>query len=359
MKIAILIEKIEHGGIQTIGLGLAKLLNQNGNEIHIVHGENKIGNFSPKIKKFKMGRFISPFILPIVSLKFVFKFAIYLYKNKPDIVHSMGFPMGILASILTLKKIPCIVTSQTRIRRGNKQLNNLLIKNFIDKIILTSNYHKSIFPLNVSPKKLVIIPNMIELDTTNIQISNKKSFNKSNKITLLSVGRLTHGKRVDVFLNIIKKLSDKYENIQGVIVGEGPAIKELILLTKKLNIKKFVNFQGRVDNIFEFFKKSDILLHTTKREIQPMLLIEAGAFGIPVICSNIGGNKTIINHGINGLIPENNKIGEYVSLIEFLINDKRKFKNLSLEAKKIVENRFSSKIIIPEYTKLYKSLLKK
>ena len=63
MKVAILIEKIEYGGIQSIGFGLAKMLNKNGDTVQIVHGENKIGEFCRGIEKVNLGKFITPFFM--------------------------------------------------------------------------------------------------------------------------------------------------------------------------------------------------------------------------------------------------------------------------------------------------------
>ena len=131
MKVAILIEKIEYGGIQSIGFGLAKMLNKNGDTVQIVHGVNKIGKFCRGIEKINLGKFIIPSFMPFISIKFIFKLACYLYKHKPDVIHSMGFPLGILASILTFNKTTCIVTSQTKLRRGNKFLNRFFINFFV------------------------------------------------------------------------------------------------------------------------------------------------------------------------------------------------------------------------------------
>ncbi|MDB4256317.1 glycosyltransferase family 4 protein [Flavobacteriaceae bacterium] len=357
MKVAILIEKIEYGGIQSIGFGLAKMLNKNGDTVQIVHGVNKIGKFCRGIEKINLGKFIIPSFMPFISIKFIFKLACYLYKHKPDVIHSMGFPLGILASILTFNKTTCIVTSQTKLRRGNKFLNRFFINFFVDKVIITSEYHKSIFPLNINKNKFVIIPNMIELSSFDKDFYSQKHKIDIplNKNILLSVGRLTHGKRVDIFLSIIQEIAKKDKNILGVIVGEGPARKELEELTIKLNINKYVRFEGRVDNILDYFNVSNILVHTTELEIQPMLLIEAGAFGLPVVCSNIGGNKSVINNHINGLMPLNNTLKEYVNIIENLLSDELLTKTLVLKNKEVIGNKFSSNVVFNQYCRLYKS----
>ena len=74
MKIAILIEKVEHGGIQIVGFNIATALKSRGYNIVIAHGENSIGDFLPGIEKIPLGKIIKyiwkiPFISPFYILR--------------------------------------------------------------------------------------------------------------------------------------------------------------------------------------------------------------------------------------------------------------------------------------------------
>lgn len=365
MKVAILIEGVEHGGIQIIGFGIAKLLKSNGDIVFILHGENKIGEFLPEIKKVPLGKMIKYlWKIPYISPSFIIRFFRFLHGYKPDIVHSMGFPMGILASMLNYKlRGVCVVTTQTKIRRGNKILNQILINMFINKIILTSKYHKSIFPLKIKNDKIVIIPNMIDVNNyTNIKeikdnIKRKLNIPLNKKVLLIAC-RLTGGKRVDIFLKIMKKLSLIDKNIIGIIAGDGYEKEKLRNITNQINIENSVKFVGSVKNINEYLYVSDLLIHTTEREIQPMILLEAGAFGVPVVCSNIGGNKTVIKNELNGIIVKNDDIEDYVNSILDLLHNTEKYDKMSKNSKRIISEKHDKSVIFQNIYTLYESLVK-
>lgn len=361
MKIAIFIEKIEFGGIQTIGFGLADKLSGQGHEVHIVHGHRKIDNFCPRIKKFEIGDLINTLSIPLISLKTIFNLARYLHKNKPDVIHSMGFPLGIIASILARRKILTVVTSQTKIKRGNKVINTFLINRFVDKVILTSDYHRKIFPLQIKKDKFIILPNMIDLGPEDGRAQNpdKKVSIPDGVEVLLSIGRLTPGKRVDVFLKMLKKLTKTNPKIYGIIIGSGPALNDLKQLANQLQIQQHVRFEGSVVNISDYFQVSKALVHTTEREIQPMLLLEAGVNSFPVICSDIGGNKSIITNKFNGILARVNDVDDFAEKVEWLLKNEDMVGTLTQNGLKRIETTFSSDILTRKYLNLYDQHLKK
>lgn len=351
MKIIILIEDLDFGGIQSIGCGLAELLSKKY-DINIVHGESQNEGFKPKIKLINVGKiYTNIFGKKIIKISFILKLLINLRRIKPHIIHSMGFPLGIIAGILLFKSKPIIVTSQTRIKRGNPILNNFLVKNFIDKIILTSEYHRRIFPMNHFKDKIHIIPNLVNNDLLpkTLKNSTKKSIN------VFSISRLTRGKRLDKFIKIVSKLQSMNFSVNAYIIGTGPAKEKLKKLISKLNVHNII-FTGGVKDISKYLYKNSIYIHTSDAEIQPMILLEMNRLKIPVICSDIGGNKSLIKHGYNGLIAKNSKISNFINLILKLE------KNLKLRLKIInngynyVNDNHSESVILKKYQTLYKKL---
>ena len=59
---------------------------------------------------------------------------------------------------------------------------------------------------------------------------------------------------------------------------------------------------GNVDLIEKFLQKSKVYLHTAKHEPFGLVLIEAMACGLPVVCSDGKGNRDLIQEGENGFM---------------------------------------------------------
>ena len=107
------------------------------------------------------------------------------------------------------------------------------------------------------------------------------------------VGRLANEKRVDDLLAL-----DKRDDIQLVIVGEGPA---RIRLERTLKNARFVGYQSG-ENLAKYYASLDIFIHTGKHETFCQSVQEALASGVPVIAPNFGGPTDLIKHGWTGYL---------------------------------------------------------
>jgi phosphatidylinositol alpha 1,6-mannosyltransferase len=109
------------------------------------------------------------------------------------------------------------------------------------------------------------------------------------------VGRLANEKRVDDLSTL-----DKRDDVQLVIVGEGPARMKL---ERELPNAKFVGYQGGED-LARYYASLDIFVHTGKHETFCQSIQEALASGVPVIAPNSGGPTDLVKHGWTGFLVD-------------------------------------------------------
>jgi phosphatidylinositol alpha 1,6-mannosyltransferase len=107
------------------------------------------------------------------------------------------------------------------------------------------------------------------------------------------VGRLANEKRIDDLSTL-----DKRDDVQLVIVGEGPARMKL---ERELPNAKFVGYQGGED-LARYYASLDIFVHTGKHETFCQSIQEALASGVPVIAPNSGGPTDLVKHGWTGFL---------------------------------------------------------
>lgn len=132
---------------------------------------------------------------------------------------------------------------------------------------------------------------------------------------ILSVGELNQNKNHETVIKAIATLNNR--NIQYIICGEGPLEDYLKDLAMKLGLEKQVKLLGYRSDIAEIFKVADVFVFPSFREGLPVALMEAMASGLPIICSDIRGNRELIENGKNGYIVESNDSKE----ISFKINN--------------------------------------
>lgn len=118
---------------------------------------------------------------------------------------------------------------------------------------------------------------------------------------LLYIGNLIPLKNVDVVIKAVSMLPSYFTL---TIVGDGPMRGELEELTKKLQIEDRVHFVGRVPHkkIPEFLSNAHTLLLVSSSEGRPNVVLEALASGLPVIVSDIPGNRELVEDGKNGIL---------------------------------------------------------
>jgi len=151
-----------------------------------------------------------------------------------------------------------------------------------------------------------IIPNGIDLDYIRNR-TNPICRKDGRDLQLLYVGRLSPEKGVEILLRALAKVGDRGIHLQ--IIGRGPDREALQSLAHDLDIVDKVEFWGHVseDILWERYNCSDLVVIPSYADALPLVSLEAQAFGLPVIASEVGGLPDVIESNVNGiLIPAGN-----------------------------------------------------
>ena len=109
---------------------------------------------------------------------------------------------------------------------------------------------------------------------------------------LLSVGELNKNKNHEIVLQALNKL--KVKNFIYLICGRGVLKEYLERKIQEFHLTNKVKLLGYRSDVIEILKKADLFIFPSKREGLPVSVIEAMAAGLPVIASNVRGNRDLI-----------------------------------------------------------------
>lgn len=175
----------------------------------------------------------------------------------------------------------------------------------------------------------------------------EKKVNTSDKITIISVGRLSIQKNPKLFNDIALEFIDN-NNVQFIWCGDG----ELKLELTSSNIK----CTGWIERkeLENYLASADIYLSTSLWEGLPLSVLEAMSIGLPIVLSDCVGNRDLVED--NGVLY-NNKI-EAIKII----NDFRENNNLLIfkgkKSKEIFFKEFDLKNMSKKYYSLYRKIKK-
>ncbi|PWM79863.1 MAG: glycosyltransferase family 1 protein [Phascolarctobacterium sp.] len=110
---------------------------------------------------------------------------------------------------------------------------------------------------------------------------------------ILSVGELNKNKNHEIVLNALSQLKDK--KFIYLICGRGILKEYLETKIKNFNLENKVKLLGYRKDVGEILKTADLFIFPSRREGLPVSLMEAMAAGLPVIASNVRGNRDLIS----------------------------------------------------------------
>jgi colanic acid/amylovoran biosynthesis glycosyltransferase len=141
--------------------------------------------------------------------------------------------------------------------------------------------------------------------------------------TMLCVGRLTPAKGQHLLLEAMARLRERGEQVQLVLVGDGPDRVSLQALAQQLQLEEIVTFCGALnqDEVKAAYQRCDAFVLPSFAEGIPVVLMEAMAFGLPCVSTRIAGIPELITDGENGFLTSPSDIEDLVSRLHLLIND--------------------------------------
>lgn len=143
---------------------------------------------------------------------------------------------------------------------------------------------------------------------------------------ILSVGELNENKNHETVIRAVAESTDK--KIHYAIAGEGINRKYLQNLAKELNIEDRIHLLGQRTDIEEIYKSADIYVLPSIREGLNVSVMEAMASGLPVIASDIRGNRDMVMPQGGFLVSPTN-VSEFADVISKLLNDDEMRKEMS------------------------------
>ena len=243
----------------------------------------------------------SPMTYTLSLLPFVFLKSLGLIrKEKIDILHCQGFLSGLLGYGLSrITRIPYIVTVQ-RLESKQNPLKNFIYRK-ADFCLAASQAIKKNFE-SVGVDKVEVIPNGIDLKRfENLQRKPHSGF------VVMTIARLEKVKGVEYLIRALATPAlRRSAGIRLSVIGDGSERKNLERLVAKLGLTEKVKFLGEVPNqkIPEHLAGADCFVLPSLKEGFGIAVLEAWAAGLPVIGSNVGGIKELIEDGKTGILVE-------------------------------------------------------
>jgi glycosyltransferase involved in cell wall biosynthesis len=201
------------------------------------------------------------------------------------------------------------------------------------------------------------ILNGVDIDEVQSAVPADKSH--SDSFSLGYIGQLIERKDLCTLISAMKLLCDAREKIRLTVIGDGPKQNNLKEEALRQGISEQIEFMGFKPDAITFLKTFDAFVLPSRMEGIPRCIMEAMAATVPVIVSDIPGNRDLVIHQKTGLLFSPGNSRDLADKIVTLMRHPEDAKNMAIRAREKVEAEFSSRKMAHEYTNLYFDLLGK
>jgi glycosyltransferase involved in cell wall biosynthesis len=208
---------------------------------------------------------------------------------------------------------------RTRIDRPMVRVGRILCYRFADAaVVQTSRLAEAVW--EGRPKRPVYL-----IPTALSRIFTPPTGLDHSKQRVLFVGRLVPLKQADQAIDAFVRVARSHPGWTFDIVGDGPCRPQLERQAAASGIGDRITFHGLTDDPSEFYEAASVLLLTSKYEGFGNVIIEAMAFGVPVVSFDCpSGPSAIITQGRSGYLVPPGDVKSMASYLDLLMSDQER-----------------------------------
>ena len=366
IKLLLIIDHLDSGGAQRQIIELAKRLPRCNYHIVVCNLDGTRTTLQPEIEEVDIPVF-SIDQHGFFDLKALLNLYSFIRANQFDIVHTYLFTAdtyGRIAAILS--STPVIITSLRSVDTWKTRLHKTvdrILSPFTDKIIDNSKVitRYLIRDEHISRSKITTIYNGIDLQ--NLTISRSKSEIRSrlgisqDAILVGIFARNDPVKDHKTFFRAAKIVYDSHQNCNFIAMGDGMIQEPMRNLVDILHISNCVFLKDHTSMYLDYINCTDIVVLSSLVEGCSNSILEAMAFGKPVVATEVGGNPELIIDRKTGLLVPPQNPEKLAEAIIYLINDTKKRISFGKAGKERVIKYFTMDKMIKNTMDLYERVL--
>lgn len=353
MKILHLIDSLNPGGAERMAVGYANALARRGETVFLWSTRQE-GLLKKSLEPAVNYHFLNR--KGPIGLQALFRASKGLQENQIQIIHAHGtsYFFGCLLKWLN----PSVKLVWHDHNGSRKDANPKDYKT----LIFCSSYFDNVFAVNedlvkwhqthLKKKQSRYLPNFV----VDFSLQNHAFTQKETK-TIIHVANFRKPKN---HINLIKAFSLIHTSVPEwklILVGKqlnddySQKIHDLI---EKEYLSKAIKILGERSDVQDLLVSADIGILSSDMEGLPMILLEYGLAGLPVVCTNVGYCREVV-HPFGQVVPPNDPIALFEALLLYINNPKKRDRDARTYQKHIREH-FTEAAVLPEVISIYKRL---
>lgn len=287
-------------------------------------------------------------------------------KLQVDILHTSDLRTRLLGLLVCSARPQLIsvttahgwIANETR-RRLLRLLDKLLLRYF-DLVILVSNAMRDLVPRWWLPDGRVrVIHNALVLETYGKAsvARERRPPDRAQRINLLNVGRLSPEKGQDLLLRAVACLSPEFPGLRLHFAGVGPMETALRLMSRDLGLESRVVFHGFIEDMPALYDEADLVVQSSLTEGLPNVILEAAYLGVPILATDVGGTREVVEHGRHALLIAGGSVETLTEGLRLYLTSPGESLRMAKAAQQRILAEFSFDARTDRMTRIYEALV--
>jgi glycosyltransferase involved in cell wall biosynthesis len=227
---------------------------------------------------------------------------------------------------------------------------------FVDKLVSVGNVQKEkiIETFKIDKKSIITVWNGVPKIKGEPSLDMVEQYREKDRIIIGTVCTLIEQKGLSKLIDVASEIKKRSRKALFLIAGEGHLRAPLEEKVRKLGLKDEVKFIGWVDNpCYTFLPYIDIFFLPSLWEAMSVVVLEAMEAGKPVVVTDVGDNRFVIEDGVDGFLACPGKIQQMTDIIIKLIEDYELRVLIGEKARNKIREHFSVEKMVSAYEVLY------
>ena len=203
----------------------------------------------------------------------------------------------------------------------------------------SEDYRKSWTQRGIPPERLRILPRGLDIELFRPSRRDENFWRarglRDGELGMLFVGRMSKEKNLDLIVGATKRLAEWRLPVRPIFVGDGPYLAEM---KRALPDAIFTGYLVGED-LATGYASADFFVFPSTTDTFGNVVLEAHASALPVIVSDVGGPRDLIDDGVDGYVTRANDVEEFADRVRRLCEDEEARKKMGAAGRGKVESR--------------------
>ncbi|HEX9763867.1 MAG TPA: N-acetyl-alpha-D-glucosaminyl L-malate synthase BshA [Candidatus Acidoferrales bacterium] len=207
-------------------------------------------------------------------------------------------------------------------------------------------------------KPIEVIPNFVNCDRYHRLESpeQRREYAEDGEFLIAHLSNFRPVKRLPDVIEIFARIRAELP-ARLLLIGDGPERSNAEYLVREKGISEFVQFLGKQDAVYEKLGVCDLFLLPSDLESFGLAALEAMACEVPVIASDVGGLREVIDDGKDGFLLPARDVDAMARAAIDLLRDPPRLRQVGRAARAKAKARFCSTLVVPRYEEFYRKVL--